>query len=133
MSGYYESIVMKRETIFAVHVISVALIFIGMTGLVITGITFGQKVTPFPEPRANYELVRRGIYSVIRHPMYLFISILAVGYCLFWNAYSTLFLCAFLVLFFDYKVKREEMYLRQRFPEYLEFGKKTKRFIPYIY
>ena len=133
VSAYYENLLMRMQEERVVYFLSVALIFIGIIGLLLTVVSFRQKVTPFPEPRRNSVLVQHGIYSVIRHPMYLFVSILAVGYCFFFNAFNSLFLCAFLVLFFDYKIRKEELYLRQQFPEYAEYQKRTKKLIPYIY
>jgi protein-S-isoprenylcysteine O-methyltransferase Ste14 len=133
VSGYYENVLMQRETLFPVYILSIVLIFGGIIGLLVTVFTFKQKITVFPNPRENAILIYTGIYSVIRHPMYLFFTLLIVGYCLYFNAYSSLILCLFLLLFFDYKITKEEMYLRQRFPEYTDYQKRTKKLIPYIY
>jgi len=133
VSAYYENVIMQRETPFPVYILSIVLIFVGIIGLLVTAFTFKQKITVFPNPRENAILVYSGIYSIIRHPMYLFVTVLMVGYCLFLNAYNSLILCLFLLLFFDYKITKEEMYLRQRFPEYSDYQKRTKKLIPYIY
>ena len=133
VSAYYENVIMHRESSFPVYILSIAFIFLGIIGLLITVFTLKQKITVFPGPRENAVFVYTGIYSVIRHPMYLFISVLMVGYCLFFNAYNSLILCLFLTLFFDYKITKEEMYLRQHFPEYSEYQKRTKKLIPYVY
>jgi len=133
VSAYYESITIRRVSILAVEVLSFCFIVTGTGGLIISIFTFGQKITPFPELGSKARLVRAGIYSVIRHPMYFFTTVFMIGYTIFFNAYYTLILCVLLVWFFDYKIRKEERYLMERFPEYAGYSKATRKLVPFIY
>ncbi|MGH2575574.1 MAG: methyltransferase family protein [Ignavibacteria bacterium] len=132
-SSIYEYAYLKRESSAAIYILSLLIIAISITGLIITILTFRQRITPHPYPRENAKFIKSGIYSVVRHPMYLFITLLLVGFSLILNAYGSLVLNLFLFLFFDYKTRKEELYMREKFPEYAEYQKKTKKLIPYIY
>jgi protein-S-isoprenylcysteine O-methyltransferase Ste14 len=75
----------------------------------------------------NYEgdLITKGIYSKIRHPMYLGFIFWLIGFPVYYGAVISFFL-AFLfianVLFWRYL---EELELVKRFPSYQEYKKKT--------
>ena len=50
------------------------------TILISTGvIALGRTITPFPEPSEQTVLVRSGIYSAIRHPIYAGLMLAALG------------------------------------------------------
>ena len=93
----------------------------------------GRKLTPFPKPVAGSELVQRGIYGLIRHPLYLAVMCAAVGWSLLWRSWPALVVSAALALFLDAKARREEAWLRQWFPEYDRYARRVRRFIPWVY
>jgi protein-S-isoprenylcysteine O-methyltransferase Ste14 len=72
-------------------------------------------------------LITTGIYSKIRHPIYLGIKLIYLGLALFFK--STVTVILFFVLLFPvhmYRVRREEQELIKRFgEEYLEYKKRT--------
>lgn len=79
-------------------------------------------------------LVQSGWYRYIRHPMYGSLMFFA------WGAFLkridwVSFLCVFFASIFVYWTARTEEKENQRAfgPAYLEYMKKTKRFIPYIF
>lgn len=82
----------------------------------------------------GHRLVTDGIYRYIRHPAYS-------GNFLFWFGTPLLFssLYGFLVMLllvpcFLYRMKIEESMLIERFgDEYLDYMKRTKRLIPFVY
>lgn len=85
-----------------------------------------------PEPKAGARLVTHGIYRHIRHPMYsafLLLMLAAVAAdARPWRIALWIALAAVLAA----KAQREERYLRQAFPEYAEYQRRTKRFVPWI-
>jgi protein-S-isoprenylcysteine O-methyltransferase Ste14 len=74
-----------------------------------------------------------GPYRVIRHPMYTSLILLN----LFWiiNDFTIFRLVIFIFLFIDLVVKLyfEEKVLEEKFPDYSEYKKHTKRIIPFIF
>jgi protein-S-isoprenylcysteine O-methyltransferase Ste14 len=85
-----------------------------------------------PEPKAGARLVTHGIYRHIRHPMYsafLLLMLAAVAAdARPWRIALWIALAAVLAA----KAQREERYLRQAFPAYAEYQRRTKRFVPFI-
>lgn len=86
-----------------------------------------------PLPKNGGELITTGIYSVIRHPMYL-AQLLVVG-ALIVDYYSLPRLLAVLMLFVDLllKLRFEEQQLLMQFNEYEEYTRKSWKLVPYIY
>ncbi len=112
-------------------------ILIGGAGLVlcVAGVLgLGRKnLTPFPRPKHDATLVEEGVYAVVRHPIYGGLSLAALGWALAWRSPVTLCLSLLLFLFFDIKSRREEQWLRQRFPRYAAYQYRVRKLIPLIY
>ena len=92
-----------------------------------------SKLRITPEVAVGAKLVKKGPYRLIRHPMYTSVLLFCLG--LLWtNAYSTT-LVFYALLFFDLclKIRREEKLLRNAFPDYKQYAKKTRRLIPLIF
>ena len=58
---------------------------------------------------------------------------MAIGWAIFVQGWLTLAYSAMLVLFFDVKSRREEAWLTQRFPDYLDYQRRVRKLIPFIY
>lgn len=101
----------------------------GLAGLLV----LGRNLTPFPKPTATARLVRRGIYSLIRHPLYTSVFCAAVGWSLVWQSWPALIASLAMGIFLDAKARHEERWLRQHFSEYAAYARQVRRFIPWIY
>ena len=86
-----------------------------------------------PELKQNSTLVTSGPYKLIRHPMYA--SVLLVTLLLVINYWTVCRIGFWLVLCIDlfFKFLYEEKLLVEKFPEYLNYKRNTKRLIPFIY
>ncbi len=93
----------------------------------------GRNLTPFPKPSAKTELVRHGIYGLIRHPLYTSVFCAAAGSSLIFQSGPALVASVVLGIFFDAKARHEERWLRQQFPDYADYERRVRRFIPWIY
>ena len=93
----------------------------------------GRNLTPFPKPSAGTELVQRGVYGLIRHPLYMAVIGTAVGWSLMRSSWPAFTASLALAIFFDAKARHEERWLRQRFPDYAHYQQHVRRFIPWIY
>ena len=96
-------------------------------------ISLGRNLTPFPKPTANARLVRTGIYGLIRHPLYTAVFCGSVGWALVWQSWPALLAGLALAPLFDGKARREEQWLQQQFPEYSDYKRQVRRFVPWIY
>jgi protein-S-isoprenylcysteine O-methyltransferase Ste14 len=88
------------------------------------GRTMGRSLSPFPRPPRDAELVGRGPYRYLRHPIY-------AGGVLFFGGLSLVFsvwglaLTAVLAAFWIAKARLEERHLVSRFPEYADYRRRT--------
>jgi protein-S-isoprenylcysteine O-methyltransferase Ste14 len=116
---------------------------IAVTGVIImvAGVAFcaagmlalGRQLTPFPKPLPQARLVRCGIYAYVRHPLYTSVFLGAIGWALLGQSWPALIVDFVFAAFLDVKARQEERLLQKQFPEYADYAKKTRRFIPRIY
>ena len=93
----------------------------------------GTKPDPFPKPSATSRFVRRGIYGLIRHPLYTAVFCAALGWSLVRHSWLALVVSLAMGIFLDAKARHEERWLREQFPEYASYEQRVRRFIPWIY
>ena len=84
----------------------------------------GRSLSPFPVPARHAELVDRGPYRLLRHPIYVGGFLLFAGLSLVLSIYGLL-LSAVLGAFWIAKARLEERHLLERFPEYAEYRRRT--------
>lgn len=101
----------------------------GMAGTM----ALGRNLTPFPRPAAGTQLVQRGIYGLLRHPLYVAVFCAATGWSLLRSSWPAFAATLALAVFFDAKARHEERWLRHRFPDYTRYEQRVRRFIPWIY
>ena len=79
------------------------------------------------------QLVTAGVYSVVRHPLYLAEEIAAIGVVMqFFSLWTALILAA-QICFQLRRMRNEETILTEIFPEYLAYRQRTARILPGIY
>jgi protein-S-isoprenylcysteine O-methyltransferase Ste14 len=88
------------------------------------GRTMGSSFTPFPRPRRDAELVERGPFRLVRHPVYVGGILFFAGLSLVFSVYA-LALTGVLAVFWIAKARREERYLVERFPGYADYQRRT--------
>ena len=113
-------------------VIAGAALLIIAAGVALAGaLALGRNLTPLPKPGDQAQLVRHGIFSMIRHPLYTSVMAGAIGWALLWQSWAALVAAAFLIPFFLAKARREERWLRDKFPEYADYKRQVRGFIPW--
>lgn len=87
------------------------------------------------EIREKHELISRGPYAFVRHPMYTSFMLMGLGQAfLLPNWFAGLAgLVGFAILFFLRVDKEERMMLEIFGPQYRDYMDRTKRIIPYLY
>jgi protein-S-isoprenylcysteine O-methyltransferase Ste14 len=92
-----------------------------------------RSLSPLPRPTETAVLIQHGIYRRLLHPIYAGVILLALGWALLSASLVALLLAAVLSLVLDLKARREEVWLRQRYPGYAAYAARTKRFVPGLY
>jgi protein-S-isoprenylcysteine O-methyltransferase Ste14 len=95
--------------------------------------SLGKSRTIFPKPLPEGELIQAGIYGIVRHPLYASLIHLSFGWALLWHCGATLVLAILLSMMLYCKCLKEEVWLRDKYPEYRDYAKRVKRFIPWVF
>jgi protein-S-isoprenylcysteine O-methyltransferase Ste14 len=140
LQGLLMSVVLTLSVVFPDGGRDLARTVLG-AGLLAAGAVLGlagavalrRNLTPFPRPAENAQLVTRGVYRCMRHPLYVSVTLGAIGWAMLWHSWPALIPAVLLVPFFDAKARREEQWLREKFPEYRDYARQVRRFIPGIY
>lgn len=90
----------------------------------------GRGLTPLPLPNGAIELVTRGPYRWIRHPLYAAVILGMFGIAVRTRTPSVIAVATGLALFLAMKSRWEERHLRAAFPGYSDYAIRTGRFIP---
>ena len=86
----------------------------------------GRNLSPFPRPLNNSNLVTKGIYRFIRHPMYYSLIFISFGVFITKLSIYYLFLSISLGLIIKLKISLEEQYLKNKFKKYLLYKNEVK-------
>ena len=86
----------------------------------------GRNLSPFPRPRANCNLVNKGIYRFVRHPMYYSLILISFGVFIIKLSSYYLFLTIILGLIIKFKIILEEQYLNKKFRDYFLYKNEVK-------
>jgi protein-S-isoprenylcysteine O-methyltransferase Ste14 len=95
--------------------------------------SLGSNLTPFPRPKAQNQLVQRGAYALVRHPIYSGLLSLGLARALWVHGSAPLLWTALLFWLFDRKARREEAWLLEAHPDYADYQRRVKRLLPWLY
>lgn len=96
-------------------------------------LSLGANLSPFPKPIDNGQLVTHGAYRVVRHPIYAGLILGTVGWGFFVGTLLGLVFAIVLFVFFDLKSRQEEIWLTQKYPGYVEYQRRVRKLIPWVY
>lgn len=83
--------------------------------------------------KQDHALVRSGPYRVVRHPIYTGLLLALIGTALAIGAWRGLLGVVCALLGFLWKIHVEESRMRQTFPEYENYRRRTSALIPLLY
>ena len=86
----------------------------------------GRNLSPLPRPINNSNLVTKGIYRFMRHPMYYSLIFISIGFFIIKLSIYYLFLTIILALIIKFKIALEEKYLMNKFKNYLIYKNEVK-------
>lgn len=110
--------------------------FLGLVGAVffLKGLfDLGNSLTPLPYPRDDGVLVQSGVYALVRHPIYSGVIFAMVAIAVLFLSLPHGIGAIVCFLFFDAKANREESWLRQKYPDYVNYQGQVKKLVPWLY
>jgi protein-S-isoprenylcysteine O-methyltransferase Ste14 len=118
---------------WAVLLTGLALLVIGsLIGL--AGVRdLGRNLTAVPRPKRGARFVDRGIYRRIRHPLYLAVVTVALGWSVAMASLPAAVAAAGLAIWLDAKSRREEVWLVETYEDYAAYRRRSARFLPGVY
>ena len=106
---------------------------IGALVLLFAAYDLRKSLAIAPKPKRSGVLQTGGIYSYVRHPMYLAVwlilgsSVVRSGSCIKYVLFGAL------VIFFAVKTRHEEKLLREKYPGYAEHMERVGAYFPKIF
>lgn len=99
--------------------------------LVMVQNTFASRVIEIQE---NQRVIDTGLYSVVRHPMYMAATLMYMAWPLVLGSYYALIPMMLLPALLVYRIKNEEAVLRTGLDGYTEYAKRVRyRLIPFVW
>jgi protein-S-isoprenylcysteine O-methyltransferase Ste14 len=110
--------------------VATVLVVLGVVLVVLGAVGLGPALTASPIPRQGARLVTRGVYGVVRNPIYTGLLVGGLGLVAFgaslWHILTWVALLALLAG----KARWEERMLRAKHPEFDDYAARVGRFLP---
>ena len=119
---------------FPLTLITVILLTIAV-GIGIWSILIMQvgNFTVTPIPKQDAKLIMAGPYRFMRHPMYTAVILAMLGLAIQIHSMTSYIIWTVLVIDLLIKLRFEEKLLVEKFSEYKEYMKRTKRLVPRLW
>ena len=119
--------------LFTAQPIAIALQLIAVGLMVWARVTFGRRSFHAAANPTAGGLVTTGPYRLIRHPIYTAVCLFGWGsIVVHWSLVSVAF-GILLLLGALVRMLCEEQLVKQKYPEYVEYARVTKRMVPYVF
>ena len=123
-----------KNTALIPFLIGLVVIAAGFAGRIIALRKISSSYSQLMTPDKQAALITDGVYSRIRHPLYLFYAMEMLGLLLIRFNWISLAMLAVDLVNTVYRIRREEILLDQRYgSRYREYCRTTKRLIPFIF
>ena len=131
------SLVSKYGSLYILSVQSIVgltFIVLGYTIAVVALITLRGSYSATLVIRKDHKLITHGIFRLIRHPIYLGIIVVTIGFPVYALSLYGLIIMLVLIPIFLVRIGIEEKMLTDEFGDkYRAYQKETSKLIPYIY
>jgi protein-S-isoprenylcysteine O-methyltransferase Ste14 len=119
--------------LFTAQPIAIALQLMAVALMVWARVTFGRRSFHAAANPTAGGLVTTGPYRIIRHPIYTAACLFGWGAIVVHPSLVSVALGILLLLGALVRMICEEQAVKQRYPEYVEYAKVTKRMVPYLF
>jgi len=128
-----EYIILKPALMKVQVIIGFSLFYIGLLVRILGFVALGNNFSIFVQPKSDSKLVVNGIYKYVRHPLYLAVILISVSGTLIFSCIFMWVLVLFTIIGILLRIRDEESFLVKKHMEYIEYKKRTKRLVPFVY
>jgi protein-S-isoprenylcysteine O-methyltransferase Ste14 len=116
----------------ATGILADMLVLLGLWIAIWARVTLGGNWSSRVTLKEDHELIQRGPYRVVRHPIYSGLLLMILGTAILVGRTGGFF--ALLICFFGFwvKARREELLLTKHLPGYSEYMARTKALVPFV-
>lgn len=100
--------------------------------LVVSAINLGKSLTANPVPLETATLKTNGLYSIVRHPIYFAVLLLAAVTVVQSRSVMHIVFGIALFVLFEFKARFEEQLLMKHYAEYKAYAARVGRLIPFV-
>ncbi|MFH0798055.1 MAG: isoprenylcysteine carboxylmethyltransferase family protein [Candidatus Woesearchaeota archaeon] len=130
----FDSFVMRKPTTDFMMGMGSFLFIFGVIIRLIGSHTLGKHYSLRVIEQDGHELVKGGIYGIVRHPLYTGGFLMALGFVIFFNSEYGAYTLLPLVFAGLYRIKVEESFLAWKFGDnYIKYKERVKGLIPYLF
>ena len=97
-------------------------------------VTLGRNWSGMVTVKQDHELIRRGPYALVRHPIYTGIAFAAAGTVIFYGEIIGLLFMVAMLSVMLHKMIIEERFMTEQFGSaYTDYKNRTKAFVPFAW
>ena len=111
-------------------VLGLVFVALGVGIALAAGAGLGRTLTPSPVPKTDGVLVTRGVYGLVRHPIYSGLLLLGIGLVIIGASVLHLLAWVALLSVLMAKSRFEEWMLSARYPDYAAYAARVGRLVP---
>ncbi len=130
-------LVRQQEGLFMFSVqnfVGAALFAIGFTIELVAQITLRHSYSSTLVIREDHQLITHGVYRFIRHPIYLGVILVFIGFAVYASSLYGLLVMSALIPVFLNRIRMEERLLTEEFGDvYRAYKQTTSKLIPFVY
>ena len=117
-----------------VAVVGALMVVAGTTNNVVCQVTMGRSYSATLLTREGHQLITRGMYAYVRHPIYLGVICVTTGIALFTTSLLGLIVLWGVIPFILRRIRLEEQMLLDEFgAEYEAYRARTTKLVPFLY
>lgn len=123
---------LARHSLFALHPASIALQAAAVALMVWARLTLGFRSFNAGAAPTEGGLVTTGPYRFVRHPIYAAILLFVATAVAFHPSAMNVAIFAAAILGASMRMLAEERLVAERYPEYAEYARRTRRLVPFV-
>lgn len=118
----------------AMQLLGLALTILGCLFAVWARVTLGSNWSGLPTVRHDHELIVRGPYRLVRHPIYTGLLLALAGSAIANGAFGWMMTWFLVFIAYAVKIRQEEKLMVETFPQdYPEYRRRVKALIPGVF